>query len=285
MPERETGVSAAGASGVKLPEIVRRYLERALPGDRAVPRQVRITQEGQMWQKPGARAMHFTATQHFAVDHVAFSWHASFPVVRPIAIKVVDEYADGDGRLEARVLGFPMKRNEGPETVRGEALRYLAELPWVPYAMAHNPELEWRELDDRAAEVAAIVRGDRLVVNVEFDDAGDIVRGSSQMRPLESGRAWQPTPWGGEFRDYKTFNGIRVPTWAEVYWELPEGRFVYWRGTVSSAIALDQPFARNKRMSSYRSEQTRCNAGDRRGDRTDAERSGSHDVHAALTRG
>lgn len=85
------------------------------------------------------------------------------------------------------------------------------------------------------------------VVKVEFDNAGDIVAASSQMRPRESDGAWKPTPWGGAFRDYQTLNGIRVPTWAEVYWELPEARFVYWRGTVDSAVALDQPFRRSGR--------------------------------------
>jgi hypothetical protein len=27
-----------------------------------------------------------------------------------------------------------------------------------------------------------------------------------------------------------------------VYWELPEGRFVYWRGRVTDAQELDKPF-------------------------------------------
>jgi hypothetical protein len=51
-----------------------------------------------------------------------------------------------------------------------------------------------------------------------------------------------PTPWGGEFGAYETLGGIRMPTRAEVYWELSEGRFVYWRGEVTSAQALDEPF-------------------------------------------
>ena len=46
-------------------------------------------------------------------------------------------------------------RQSGSEVAAGEALRYLAELPWVPWAMEHNAELEWRKLDDRSVEVAA----------------------------------------------------------------------------------------------------------------------------------
>jgi hypothetical protein len=56
-------------------------------------------------------------------------------------------------------------------------------------------------------------------------------------RPWLEGKTWVPTPWAGEFGDY-----ISLPTSAEVYWELPAGRYVYWRGTVTSAELLDAPF-------------------------------------------
>ena len=239
MAERQTGSGAVTAAEVDLPDLVQRHLERSLPHHRAIPKQVRITQVGQMWQKPGGRAMRFSAVQHFAVERVAFSWRARFPIIGPLAIRVVDEYAERDGKLEVRALGLPLKRQRGPQIVTGEALRYLAELPWVPYAMAHNRELEWCPLDERHVEVAAQVSERRLVVELEFDDGGDIVRSSSQMRLFEVGKRWVPTPWAGEFRDYELLGGIRIPTRAEVYWDLDSGRFVYWRGRVTSAELLD----------------------------------------------
>jgi hypothetical protein len=230
----------------ELPSLLRRYVERSLPADRPVPRQVRITQEGEMWQKPGGRAMRFNATQHFAVERVAFSWQARFPLLGPLALSVVDEYAEGDGELEVRLLGLPLQRQREPETVAGEALRYLAELPFVPPAIVHNRELEWRELDERTAGVAARIGGERLGVKIEVDPEGDIVQTSSQARQRKVGNEWVPTPWGGRFGEYETLGGIRVPTSGEAYWDLPEGRYVYWRGTVTSAILLDQPFRRSR---------------------------------------
>jgi hypothetical protein len=38
--------------------------------------------------------------------------------------------------------------------------------------------------------------------------------------------------------------GMRLPTSAEAFSDLPEGRRTYWRATVTSATALDEPFAR-----------------------------------------
>jgi hypothetical protein len=62
-------------------------------------------------------------------------------------------------------------------------------------------------------------------------DAGDIVRASSKLRRYEG----EATPWGGEYSDHAVLDGIRLPTAAEVYWELESGRFVYWRGRVLTA--------------------------------------------------
>jgi hypothetical protein len=223
---------------------VQRYVERALPGGRDAPKQVRITQEGEMRQKPGGRALRFTASQRFAVDRVAFSWRARFPVVGPLALEVVDDYDRGEGKLEVRVFRVPVQRQRCRETVIGEALRYLAELAWAPHAIANNRELEWRELDDGKAEVATAVLGERLAVEVEFDGAGDIVRTSSHMRLLRIDKRWVRRPWGGAFREYARLGGIRIPTEAEAYWDLEQGRFVYWRGRVTSAELLDEPFER-----------------------------------------
>jgi hypothetical protein len=61
-------------------------LARALPSDGPVPAIVLVRQTGEMWQKPGARRMRFEATEDFAVDRVAFSWRARFPIVGRLAL-------------------------------------------------------------------------------------------------------------------------------------------------------------------------------------------------------
>ena len=224
-----------------LPDPVARFVARSAPQG-PVPRQVRITQRGEMWKRPGARAMPFTASQSFAVERIAFCWRARFPIAGPLAMGVVDEFSGDEGRLVVSLLGFPLSRQRGPEVSTGEALRYLAELPLLPSAMVHNAELEWRALDDRAAEVAATVRGERLAVRFDFDAAGDIRRASTPGRAMRRDDSWVRTPWAGEFRDYETLGGLRVPTRAEASWDLPEGRFVYWTGMMLSARTREEPF-------------------------------------------
>jgi hypothetical protein len=151
----------------RVPVAVRRYLARALPTSwaaRQPAKQVRITQTGEMWSKPGGRAMRFIADERFAVDRVGFCWEARFPLGPLFAIHVRDWYADGKGLLRVRALGIPIQRRSGHDVAVGEAYRYLAELPWVPHAMATNQQLEWQHIDDRRVAVSSRVDRERLTV-------------------------------------------------------------------------------------------------------------------------
>jgi uncharacterized protein DUF6544 len=221
-----------------LPELVRSHLARSLPAGGQVHGTVRVQQTGEMRQRPGGRVTPFRATEDFSIDRVAFSWRARFPIVGPLAVTVVDEFADGKGRLCVSLFGIPLKTMKGPEADVGEAMRYLSELAWAPQAMAANQELVWREVDERTVEVAS-VKGATAVVELEFDAAGDIVRATG-TRPFAVGTTFVPTPWGGDFSDYANLNGIRIPTYGQAWWELPEGRFVYWRGHINALELIEQ---------------------------------------------
>jgi hypothetical protein len=169
-----------------LPAPVRDYVERVLPDGVGSGQTVRVEQAGAMVLKPGGGARRFTATEEFAVDRVAFAWRARLPI-GPLSLRVVDSYDAGDGRLEVRLLGLPLQRKRGPELAEGEAYRYLAEIPWAPQAIIANPQLEWRQLENRSVEVATRVRGRRLAVRLRFNDAGEIAQTFAERPRAECG--------------------------------------------------------------------------------------------------
>ncbi len=222
----------APAEMTPLPGVIRDYGYWAVQDERRDAGSVRVAQVGEMVLKPGASPRRFAATEEFAIGRVAFAWHARFPMVGPLALRVTDSYDGHDGRLEVRLLGLPVQRKRGPELARGEAYRYLAEIAWVPHAILANRQLEWREIDGRTVEVGTLVAGDRVAVRLSFNESGEIVRTEAKRPRLESGNA--VTPWIGLYSDYQNLGGVRVPTQGEVRWELPEGPFTYWRGRIAS---------------------------------------------------
>jgi hypothetical protein len=214
-----------------LPPLVARYVERNVPPG-PLPARVRFAQAGQMQLKQG-RWLRFEAEQEAATERVEFSWRARFPIAPLVALHVDDWYRGENGALEVKLFGLPLKRSQGVDVAKGEAMRYLAELPWVPHAFVANRELEWREVDANTVEVTTTIVGSRAAVRLHFDD-GDIVAASAQDRPRAVGKAAVPTPFAGEFGDYQLFDGVRLPTTAAVRWELSDGPFVYFRGRITS---------------------------------------------------
>jgi len=182
--------------------------------------------------KPGARALAFTAREQLALARVSFIWRARFAIIGPVSFQVLDRYDAGRGLLRVSVCGLPIQRKGGAQLARGEACRYLAELPWAPYAILTNRQLQWQQLDPRTVEVAALVADEPVAVKLIFDEAGNIAQTVALRPRAESGNAL--TPWIGEYRDYEAFGGIILPRRGEVRWELPEGPFTYWRATVTS---------------------------------------------------
>lgn len=225
-------LSELAAEEPGLPPPVSRYVEHAFAGASRGGAKVRIEQSGEMLLKPAARPRHFIATEEFEVHRVAFAWRARFPLLGPVSLHVTDSYQAGEGLLEVRLLGLPLQRTRGPELARGEAYRYLAEIAWAPHAMLANPQLEWRQLDESTAEVSTSVGSEKVAVCLHFDETGDLMRTTAERPRTEARNAL--TPWIGEYREYTSFAGVRLPTHAEVRWELPGGPFTYWRCTVTS---------------------------------------------------
>jgi hypothetical protein len=217
----------------ELPDLVREYARWALPAQRELPSLVRLKQTGEMQLKPG-RWLPFEATQEIRVDRVEFSWFARFAVAPLVSVRVHDWFRDGEGGLDGRVFRFiPVASAGGPEAARSEAMRYLAELPWCPHAILGNRDLEWRDLEPGLVEVAARVGSAEAAVTLHFDAAGRIAGASASDRPRQEGKQFVQRTWAGEFADYRELGGVSVPTTAQVSWELPEGRFIYFRGRVT----------------------------------------------------
>ena len=217
-----------------LPVVAAAYLRRVAPDVSA--RRVWLRQRGAMWRRPGARPLPFTAEQRIEVDRVELMWRARFRLAPAVWMEVEDACVDGRGHLSGRLWGrIRVVHEDGPETTRGEILRYLAEIPWAPFALARNPALRVRELRSDALEVSVPAVGPRCAVELRLDARGDIVESRARGRPRLEGKTVVERPWGGRFWDHAEVDGVRLPRAAEVWWDLPSGRFVYWRARIVSA--------------------------------------------------
>ncbi len=211
------------APASRLPGIVEHYLERALPAGGSTARAVRIVQKGEMTLKPDGRPLPFDAVEELAVGEVGFTWRAKVHVAPFVSIRVVDAYRAGKGSLDARLFGLPVARGRGQETNAGQAMRYLAELAWVPQALTANSALEWHQLEDDIVEVATCAGSSEVAVALRFDRNGDILAVFGD-RPHREGRRFVPRHWIGIYGDYAELGGSASPPLPRFAGSSPTGR-------------------------------------------------------------
>ena len=216
-----------------LPRIVRDFAIRNGGGRGPRVRRVEIGQAVEMRLERRAAWQKLWAWQWICVREPGFVWKAGQQLWGPLAkILVLDAYVWGTGRLWVNLLGaIPVVRAKGADIDRGEAMRYLAELPWSPDAILENGALIWNQIDARVVTVAS---GD-VAVTFRFDKAGDIVEMTAKDRPVRDpdGES-RLRNWRARFSEYRWIGGRRIPARGEVGYDYPDGYEAYWRGTINS---------------------------------------------------
>jgi hypothetical protein len=227
-----------------LPPLVRSFAQRAGVSEGQALHLATFTQTGRFRGARGGRFMPFFAREIAAIGSPGFLWEARMRS-GPLTFRVIDALVAAKGMLEVRLLGsFPVAQTSDPETSLAEAYRYLAELPWMPDAIAGNPQLVWHMAGENTVDVYLETKSGRAAVQFSFDAAGDIVAMRAQGRPA---RDSQNRPvrydWQGRFWDYAQIGPRRVPRQGEVGYVYPSGYEAYFQCQITGYEISEKPSA------------------------------------------
>lgn len=230
----------AAAIPATIPAAIRCFAERNGAGRGGVVQLAHLTQEADLRLGKGADWQALRAEQWFSIASPGFVWRARLPFGPIDRMTVIDAFTDGRGLLQARLLGSVRVANAtGADIDRGEAMRYLAELPWIPDAMLGNRALVWADLAPDRVRVALGTAADAPAVTFHFDAAGDIVRMTAKDRPSTGPDGKSVLlDWVAEYRDYAEIGGRRIPLFGEVGYVYDDGPESYWRGRITGLTLI-----------------------------------------------
>ncbi len=233
-PAEEGGISPGLFDD--LPAPVRRYFEFALAPGQGMILRAHVRQDGVM--RSGSREdwKPFSARETLSAEPIGFVWDAKLQAFPALSVRVREEYAAGRGASEASLGGLVRvaAARGTPETASASLLRYLAESPWLPTALLPRAGVRWSAIDERNALATLTDAGTTVSMKAQFGERGEIIGISATRARLRNGR-YVPTPWFAHLHGYSRFDGMMIPTSAEVEWRPPEGSVSVWRGYVLSA--------------------------------------------------
>ena len=184
----------------------------------------------------------FTSVQRVVTRRPGFVWDGRVAMMPSLPVRVHDAYLGGEGILRPAILGlFTLIDLHGTgDIAQGELMRYFAEAAWYPTALLPSQGVHWQSVDVHSAKATMSDGPLTLTMLFRFDEEGLIESCLAEARGRTVGKAIVATPWEGRWSNYQLHDGLRVPFSGEVAWLTPEGRKVYWRGTITS---LDYEFA------------------------------------------
>lgn len=216
-----------------LPEPVHRYFKHVLKEGQPYISCVRLQHDGQFKTNLKKDWVNIKGEQYFTTEHPGFIWKGttSMFVAR-------DMYLANEGRLIATILStINVVDVHGKEQYNeSELLRWLAESVWFPTNLLPGRNLQWTPIDSLKAKLTFNYKDLSLVYHVKINDRGEIIEMETK-RYMDEKRL---ETWICKMVDYKTINGIMIPTRAEVFWRLQEGDFSYAKFNVKN-IEYDIP--------------------------------------------
>lgn len=217
---------------VGLPQNVQKWLEYSgvIGKERIIT--VRLKQKADMRLAKDKPWMPVQAEQYFTTEDPGFIWKANIKAAPLIHISGRDKYDKGKGNMLIKPLSiFTIADSKGKEIDQGSLLRYLAEMIWFPTA-ALNDYLIWEEIDENNAK-ATMTYGDITASGVfTFNDKGEVINFKSERYGEFDGEIRLET-WSIPIRDYKEFEGIKIPTQGKVTWKLDTGDFNWFNFKVT----------------------------------------------------
>jgi hypothetical protein len=140
----------------------------------------------------------------------------------------------GEGQLDVTALGFItlIRAERSVALMRGELMRYLAELALAPDAILLNTALRWRADGSDRLAVGAGTGETAAEVVLMLNSDGQVASAFAPDRPRSATPPFLPTPWRGRFSDYRLHLGRWLPFAAEVAWEIDGKEELYWQGQI-----------------------------------------------------
>jgi hypothetical protein len=157
------------------------------------------------------RCMRFQAEHLVRPPSRSFSWDARARILPLVHVRVRDNYAEGVGSGEVRLLSaLTLASDSGkPELNSASLHRYLAEAVWYPTALLPSAGVQWSPIDDSKAIATLTDAGTTVSLEFRFNDADEIAAVYATGRWYRSREGYELRPWEGRFRGAWRREGVR----------------------------------------------------------------------------
>lgn len=205
-----------------LPAPVREWLINSGVLERPFIHCGKVTQVAEMQMKPEQRNwLRATAIQYTTIDDPAFIWSVDVKMNSFVSFQGRDKFNDGKGEMLIKLNSiFNIVDEQGEKMDEASLQRYLGEMVWFP-TLALSPHVTWEQIDANKAKATMTYNGTSGSGTFYFNSNAEVSKYSA-MRYQGNEKDAKRYYWEMKILDYKTFEGVKVPTKMTATWDLGE---------------------------------------------------------------
>lgn len=143
----------------------------------------------------------------------------------------LDSYIGGRGRMHIKVAGLvTVSDARGEHMDRGEAITLFNDMCLMAPATLVDKRIAWETIDPLTAKASLNDGYNQVSALLYFNQEGQLVNFITDDRYYTNlDNTYKNVRWSTPVSNYREINGLKLSTYGEAVWHLPEGDFTYGR--------------------------------------------------------
>jgi hypothetical protein len=212
----------------RLPDPVQRYLRVTRAVGQPRVQNYRLRFRGRIRSAPESRWMPFEAEQQSFADEPTrlFLMRAR---MFGVPVEAFHRSVGGHATMQVAIAGaVPLEDARGAEMDRAETVTLFNDMCLLAPGTLIDPGIAWEAVDATTARARFTHGGQTIAATLLFDSAGQLINFVSDDRSRsEPDGTFTPRRFSTPARNYRDFGPVRIMSFGEARWLLPQGEFTY----------------------------------------------------------
>jgi len=213
---------------VHLPEPVRNYLGYVGAVGKPKVHNFRAAGTGSMKRSPESNWIEISTRQYNFFDDPARIYYIRSSLFG-IPFDGLHAYIGDRATMKINVAYFfQVVDAKGEKMNQSENVTLFNDMCLLAPATLINKNIQWNSIDKLRAKAKFTHNGITVTALLSFNEKGELVNFVSDDRFLSSdGKTYTNFPWSTPVKDYRDFDGRKVPVYGEAIWHMPGRDFTY----------------------------------------------------------
>lgn len=212
-----------------LPPPVQKYLTYTGVIGKDKVQNVRVVSEGQFRPDPQKGLVPMVSEQYNFFEGPAARFYYIKLKMSGIPVVGLHEYKEAKASMRIKIASlFKVADAKGVIMNKAETVTIFNDMCLLAPASLIDKRIKWEIIDPLTVKANFTNDGVSISALLYFNEKGELINFVSDDRYLtQTGKEFQQARWSTPVRNYKEYNGVKLASYGEAIWNLPEEDYCY----------------------------------------------------------